>query len=351
MLGSDPNSDDYRPSRDNLIGVWIVFDPQPHDSILVSNRLSAVNIVVTIATSGRPDLLNRTLKSLGECQLPAEYGETVIIENGTRAGADEVVRSARAELKARYMHIDIGNKSAALNAALETVGDCLMFFTDDDVRLAPSTLAAYVQTEQQRGPGHFYGGPMNVDYDVPPPEWLREYLPNSATGWELSEEDQRKESMEFLGCNWAAYARDLRAAGGFNVNHGPGSPTGSTGQETEMQRRLLRMGLGAVYVPGSRVWHYVPENRCTPAWVIERNYRNGVQDGALARGGPPTSWSLPPWWITSRYLKGIVRGWMWSLSSKPELRFKAKNRRSYDRGLMWGIRSKNGTAKTPPNQR
>jgi hypothetical protein len=42
---------------------------------------------------------------------------------------------------------------------------------------------------------------------------------------------------------------------------------------------------------------------------------------------------------------------MWSLSSKPELRFKAKNRRSYDRGLMWGIRSKNGTAKTPPNQR
>jgi len=307
-----------------------------------------VKIVVTIATSGRPDLLDRTLKSLGECQLPAEYGETVVIENGSRAGAETVVRSAPQQLHPRYMHIDIGNKSAALNAAIETVGDCLMFFTDDDVRFAPATLCAYAEIEQNRGAGHFYGGPMSVDYDVPPPEWLREYLPFSATGWEMSEADQRMESVEFLGCNWAAYASDLRAAGGFDVDRGPGSRSGSTGQETDMQTRLLRRGLKAVYVPGSRVWHYVPENRCTPAWVLDRNYRNGLQDRVRAMGNHSTSWKLPPWWITSRYLKGIVRDWMWSLSGDPQLRFKAKNRRSYDRGLMWGPKSKNGAAKPAP---
>jgi hypothetical protein len=104
-----------------------------------------------------------------------------------------------------------------------------------------------------------------------------------------------------------------------------------------MQRRLLKMGLIATYVPEARVWHYVPIDRCTPAWTIERSYRNGVQDGLFVRRVNSKSWCLPPWWITKRYLKGILRAWMWSMSSRPERRFKAKYRRSYDRGLMHGV--------------
>ncbi|MGA2443477.1 MAG: glycosyltransferase [Tepidisphaeraceae bacterium] len=302
-------------------------------------------MVVNIATSGRPDLLGHTLNSLGECQLPAGYKETVVIENGTRAGLEEVVRSARAQLNARYMHVAQGNKSAALNAALETVGDCLVFFTDDDVRLAPLTLRAYAEAAQRCGARHFFGGPASAEYDVPPPQWLREFLPFSAIGWERSPDahdanDQPGKSAKFLGFNWAAFAGDLRAAGGFNPDFGPGSPTGSTGQETEMQRRLLSRGLIAVYVPQARVWHYVPKDRCTPAWALERIYRNGIQDGLFARPGNSKFSILPPWWITSRYLKGILKAWMWSLSSRPERRFKAKYRRRYDCGLVHGIRSK-----------
>lgn len=305
-----------------------------------------MKIVVTIATSGRPDLLERTLTSLGQCQLPADYKETVVVENGTRAGAEKIVQSARAQLNARYLHVAPGNKSAALNAALETVGDCLVFFTDDDVQLAPLTLHAYAEAAQRCGARHFFGGPTNVEYDVPPPEWLREFLPFSVIGWERSGDahdanDQPGKSAKYLGFNWAAFAGDLRAAGGFNPDFGPGSPTGSTGQETEMQRRLLSMGLIAMYVPQARVWHYVPKDRCTPAWALERIYRNGIQDGLFARRGNSKSWTLPPWWITSRYLKGILKACIWSLSSRPERRFKAKYRRRYDSGLMQGFRSRN----------
>ena len=326
-----------------ILGRWLT------DRILFPHKPNAVKIVVIIATSGRPDLLTRTLNSLGECQLPAGYKETIVVENGTRAGAEKVVQSARTELNARYMHVATGNKSAAMNAALKTVADCLVFFTDDDVRLAPLTLCAYADAAQRSGAGHFFGGPTNVEYDVPPPEWLREYLPTSAIGWERNEDehcvdDQPGKSMKYLGFNWAAFAEDLRASGGFNPDYGPGSPTGSTGQETEMQRRLLDMGLIATYVPEARVWHYVPANRCTPAWTIERNYRNGVQDGLFERRVNSKFGSLPPWWITKRYLKGIVRAWMWSMSSRPEQRFKAKYRRSYDRGLMHGIRWRNPVA-------
>jgi GT2 family glycosyltransferase len=323
-------------------------DKCSNGSISTSAELSVVDLVVNIATSGRPDLLRRTLQSLSECKLPAGYRETVVVENGPRAGAEEVVRSARPALKLRYMHTPRSNKSAALNAALRTVGNCLVFFTDDDVRLDPWTLCEYSDTARRRGAGCFYGGPMNVDYDAPPPAWLRQYLPYSAKGWELSgARDCIEKSIRFLGCNWAAFAEDLRAAGGFNVDRGPGSPSGCTGDETDMQDRLLAMGLGGVYVPTACVRHYVPENRCSPDWVIERSYRHGIENGARTVGGNSKPRGVPPWWISYRYLKGILRAGIWSLSGRPELRFKAKNRRSYDRGLLCGIRLQNKVAKMP----
>ncbi len=251
------------------------------------------------------------------------------------------------------MHVATRNKSAATNAALETLGDSLVFFTDDDVKVAQSILCAYADAAQRSNARHFFGGPTNAEYDVPPPEWLRKYLPISATGWERTEadrdaNDQPGKSMKFLGFNWAAFAGDLRAAGGFNPDFGPGSFTGSTGQETEMQLRLLAMGFTATYVPEARVWHYIPESRCTPAWTIDRVYRNGVQDGLLERNRSSKSLGLPPFWITKRYLKGILRSWIWSLSGRPEERFMAKYRRSYDRGLMHGFHSRNGTIAKPP---
>jgi GT2 family glycosyltransferase len=296
-----------------------------------------MDLIVNIATTGRPDLLSRTLDSLSRCRLPANYRGTVIIENGSRAGPEAVVQAAPSWLKARYMHEPRGNKSAALNAALATAGDCLIFYTDDDVRLDPDILQAYSHAAEAAGAGKFFGGPMDVDYQSPPPPWLRHYLPKSATGWQWKWDPNCVNVPDFLGCNWAAFSRDLRAVGGFNPNRGPGSPTKSTGQENDMQCRLLRHGLCGVYVPAARVWHYVPAERCSPQWAIDRNFRHGVEEGTHAAGEPQGPLGLPPWRVTSRFLKGIVREITWSVSASEELRFKAKHRRSYDRGLIHGI--------------
>lgn len=295
------------------------------------------DLIVNIATAGRPDLLMRTLQSLGQCRLPAGYKQTVVIENGPQAGAEDVVRSAPPVLNSRYVYCLRGNKSAALNAALGTLGDCLIFFTDDDVRLDPGLLVAYASAAELKGAGHFFGGPTEVDYETPPPPWLAQYLPGSARGWAWGGPDLRVNVPDFLGLNWAAFAADLRAAGGFNPDHGPGSPSGSTGQESDMQQRLLKRGLLGVYVPAARLWHYVPHDRCSPKWAIARNFRHGVEEG-IKTAAHPGPLGLPPWWITRRYLRGIARGLVWSFSPNPEQRFKAKYHRNYDRGLLHGFR-------------
>ena len=235
---------------------------------------------VVIPTHGRPSLLGRTLESLAECRLPATYAETIVVENGGAWGAEEIVRAAPAVLQARYVPYAVGNKSAALNHVVEPMTDeDFVFFSDDDVRVAPPLLAAYEAAALRYGKGCFFGGPTEVDYEQHPDPDIVHYLPASARGWRHSGPGIEINSPDFLGFNWAAFASDVKSAGGFDPNRGPGAPTGSTGQESDMQRRLLAHGGRGVFVADATVWHYVPQRRCSPEWVLERSQRAGTERG------------------------------------------------------------------------
>lgn len=233
---------------------------------------------VLIPTHGRPTLLDRSLRSLTACRLPARYRETVVVENGSRAGAEAVVAEVAREhpvLRLRYMHVKRANKSHALNEALATVGNGLVVFFDDDVRLDPGVLEAYAEAAERHPRNAFFGGPTDVDYELQPPEWLIPFFPPSARG--VSYDSNGLEL--YLGFNWAAYADELLALGGFNPDFGPGSPTGATGQEGEMHLRLMEAGFAQCDVPDALVWHYVPHERSTKGWLCRRTYRHGIMAG------------------------------------------------------------------------
>lgn len=240
----------------------------------------AHSLTVIIPTSGRPELVGRTLKSLSECRLPSNYRQTIVVENGVRKEAEQIAGSFKETLNLRYIYLPVGNKSNALNSVLEMAENCLSFFADDDVRFDPGILEAYTEASTGKDSGQFYGGPFDVDYVRPPEEWLIEFLPLSAVGWSLGNEPRYvKKGNLFIGFNWAAYTEDLIRIGGFSVDHGPGSKTGAVGQETQMQGRLLDSGINGLYVPRAKVWHYVPPERCSPHWAAMRAYRWGIQGG------------------------------------------------------------------------
>ena len=123
------------------------------------------------------------------------------------------------------------------------------------------------------------------------------YLPKSVTGWQppelatltAGETPALDSRARFMGCNWAAFAQDLHGLGGFSEHFGPGSVTGSIGQESEMQRRLLSSGAFAVYVASALVYHWVPRDRCSPEFALHRAYREGVKRGQLIERVPGLS--------------------------------------------------------------
>lgn len=301
----------------------------------------AKDLLVVIPTAGteRPALLRRTLDSLATCQQPAIYRETIVVENGPKGDVETIVRSCSPALRARYVYVPRANKSHALNTVLDMIGECLIFFTDDDVRLHPYTLCAYADAAKDTETGKFYGGPTGVDYEREPPQWLIQYLPSSARGWQLtSGVELTPQAGFFLGFNWAAFARDLREAGGFDVRRGPGAATGSVGQETEMQKQLLKIGVRSLYVPEAMVWHYVPAERCSPQWILKRAYREGVARGMEFTDPVPTIAGFPRWMIR----EWIKRGWevlKTSVKSKDlHTRFDVWYRFYFHSGYMKGCR-------------
>jgi len=231
------------------------------------------SLTIILPTHGRPTLLERTLDSIAQCELPSAYGELIVVENGSRVGAEQIVRQLPERLNARYMHRERGNKSYALNEALETAADGLIVFFDDDVCVEPKTLVAYSEAAEKYGPRHFFGGPVRVDYERRPPGWLRSQLPLSEVGYDVDKDTGKN---FYLGFNWAAFTHDINRLGGFDPRFGPGATTGATGQEADMQQRLFGDGCTSLNVEDAVVFHYVPEDHCTLYRVIERKYRLGI---------------------------------------------------------------------------
>ena len=240
-------------------------------------------VYVVIPTHGRPDLIVRTLSELAKCDLPENYRGCVVAENGGENGVRDFVKTADARLKVRYLYHARGNKSSCLNAAMADIKEGLVVNFDDDIRCGKTTVVDYAAAARRHGPGQWLAGPTSCDYEEghAPPDWVAEQLPKSAVGWNpqhLGDGDAIR-APKALGFNWAAWAEDLHAAGGYDPNYGPGSPTGATGQERDMQKKLLRAGKVGRFVASARVWHWVPAERCSVEWMYHRAYKNGLSCG------------------------------------------------------------------------
>jgi glycosyltransferase involved in cell wall biosynthesis len=302
-------------------------------------------ITVVIPTHGRAELLGRTLDSLVVCERPANYVSTIVIENGSRGGAEQTTSRFAESLNARYIHLEVGNKSAALNHVLNELRGHFLFLTDDDVRFDPQTLVAYARAAVA-GPGTYFGGPTEVDYECRPAEWLIAYLPTSARGFRWTGTSDKVDRSGMMGFNWAAFADDLLRAGGFDINRGPGAASGSTGQEGEMQKRLLQHGVKGQYVPDALVWHYVPAERCDADWLIGRAHRHGVSRGIeMVRNGEVTSVGAL---YMRRRLKQFARDLRALCTQSERWAFRARFSGSYDGGVEHGIRFELGRRSSLP---
>jgi len=224
---------------------------------------------VIIATHKRKELVERTLASIAQAHLPDCLESVCVMENGSDDGTRAVCERFTDSARVAYRHYPKPGKSAAYNSELERIGEGFVLFLDDDVRVAPGMFDAYAEAAAEHGPDAVYGGPIECEYVQPPPQWLVQYLPRSAVGWEP--ENPKTFSEWFLGPNYGAFCERILEVGAYDPTMGPGTFC-HLGDEMDLQRRLFEVGCHKAYVPQAKVWHYVPTERCDMKYALHRRY-------------------------------------------------------------------------------
>ncbi|WP_262690557.1 glycosyltransferase family A protein [Kordiimonas aestuarii] len=253
---------------------------------------------VIIVTHNQPKSLERTLTSLARCDRIAET-EVIIVENSGNFIESEVVANAYAyPSTVKFIKTNDKSLAKARNLGSRAASGKFLIFFDDDIEVGTDTLASYIAAAQAHDHKHFFGGPLQAVYETMPKFWLRSHLPPSALGFSLGEELKEIREPLFLGGNFGIFKTALLNIKGFPEYLGITENYSALGEETVLQKRLLRQNYSGIYVPAAIIKHHVPATNCSLEFAKHRSYRLGITKiltEYVENGTRPPK--FPPMWM------------------------------------------------------
>ena len=265
-------------------------------------------ISTIICTHNRAKCLARALDSVIAQDLPGEFFEIVVVDNGSTDGTRDVV--ARHAPRVRYVLEPAIGLSRARNTGWREARADFVALLDDDAEAEPGWLGAVLNAFTSVAPAPAcVGGRVDPQWESPRPAWLSDKLLLSLTvaDWtDIPHAITDLTSEWLVGAN-IAFRRDvLERLGGFPASLGRHGSRLLSGEEIYLQTLLIHEGRTCWYEPKARVRHRVPANRLSPSWFRRRYFAQGLSDAAmwrLARNGSSDS----PLGLAARQAMPIVR--------------------------------------------
>jgi GT2 family glycosyltransferase len=239
---------------------------------------------VCALTCRRPAGLERLLAGLASLRYSGERPDVrvIIVDNDPEGSARTVCAGWEGRLGARmlYLHEPRPGIPVARNRALDAVDRRIerIAFIDDDEVPHPDWLDQLILA-QQAYDADVVTGPVDRRFEVPPPAWVKRGRffersaglgprPGRLTGEQLSEAYTnnvmfRASLLDELG---------LR----FDERYG-------FGEDSRFFRHVARAGCRIVWVEEARVVEWMPAERATERWLIDRRYRSGILMAMLER--------------------------------------------------------------------
>lgn len=282
-----------------------------------------MNIHIAICTNRPGAELQDLLESLDKCRGLDRLHAVWIIENGYQSPVYQPSKTTVGCAQLRHICLPQKGVARARQWLVDYVRNGFIIFLDSDITVEPGLVEAYAQAAGPIEKGVIFGGPLDVEYEARPPDWLMPYLPRSARGWSPEKSVEELSGNEwFMGGNFAAFCEDISSAGGFDVRLGPGAqstPSGipPSGHEVDIQKRMQAQGIRLEFLPEARVVHKVPADACTPEWLLQRNRRNEIRKGLLSLDHPDR-YPVPTFRSILRSLLDYCRS-IWSRSDENRL--------------------------------
>jgi glucosyl-dolichyl phosphate glucuronosyltransferase len=270
---------------------------------------------VLVATCERPLLLSRTLESLLVAPVPAGLDVHVtVIQNDAFDTTRDVIQGFDAAFAGRLHHLSIGGrgKSHALNAGIRATSGDLVGFIDDDEEIDVAWYAQVLHAFRNERLD-FIGGPCLPRWDTAPPRWM----PRRYRGV-IGHVDDGDRVMVFgqdapgilVGGNAVIRRRVVMRAGYFLPSLGPRPELRQlSGEDEDLYVRLITLGAHGLYIPGLKIYHYVPAERLTKKYYRRWCFWNGVSRSIIEglRPSPVARVGKVPRYMYGSALRGLLR--------------------------------------------
>ena len=245
-------------------------------------------VSVVVATCGRPDPVERCVRSVLACEYP--NAEIVVVEN--RPGSEATRRMLLSEFapdpSLRYVEEPRRGAARARNAGLAVAEGEIVAFLDDDVVVDAAWLDHCVQAFEAADDIACVTGlilPLTLESQS---QLLLEQFATFGKGFRRKIyrlPDARGQDPLFpftvgsigSGANTAVLREAARELGGFDPTLGPGTPAAGA-EDLDLYVRLLQAGHCVVYEPSALVRHEHPRGMKR---LGRKAYRYGVGMGAL----------------------------------------------------------------------
>lgn len=240
-----------------------------------------IRLSLIIATYNRAAQLLTTLRSVAEQSARGELWECIIVDNNSTDDTRECVEAFIAEhagLGLRYLFEPEQGLSAARNAGVRVAKGEILAFIDDDERIVPEWIEAYIELFERYDDAMSAGGPIIAEYPAGRPRWMSRYAeqPIANAMWFGEELRLFPKGRIPGGGNMAIRRSALEAVGLFNTSLGRSAESLIGGEECELFERMKQSGMRCYYTPRAVMYHIIPEQKLTEAYFRRLAYNTGV---------------------------------------------------------------------------
>lgn len=297
-------------------------------------------VSVVVCTHDRPAYLAACLDSIAAQQgLAPGACEVVVVDSASPPAGAAAIAALAERHGARLLAAGRPGLSLARNLGAGAARGRWLAYIDDDAVAATGWVAAIIAAGATLPEPAALGGRILPRFEAPLPAWWPENLVGALTV--LTHERagtvgvDLPPGVEPYGANFIVRADALAAIGGFPEGLGRIGNRLLSNEESLVLRRLAEAGGRVLYDPAIVVTHSIQAGRLTPAWLLSRQFWQGVSAARLRRilGETEAAWAEAP----RRFAAGLVYAPLLLLPRSAPAQLARRARAAYAWGFLRGL--------------
>ena len=238
----------------------------------------SVDVSVIVCTHNRAEMLGETLASWRDVDRRGLNVELMVVDNASGdATPDIVARFQPCCAVTRYVRESVPGLSRARNRGIREAHGEIIAFVDDDVFFHRDWLQILMRAFRERTEVSCVGGNSIPRFEGHRPEWLAEPM---LTYYGSTQSGDRDRLMTFpehpFGVNMAFRRQVFERVGWFRTNLGRTGASLLSNEERELFYRIAHAGINVWYAADAIIYHRIPADRMSQAWLIRRAYWQGI---------------------------------------------------------------------------